>query len=133
MDKLREYLLKMALERQETLGRRISSKEEAHYIGVTPTTYSSWINGYSYPSGDNLRKIAKRYGNEIYVLVGQEPPSVIEGLEYFPPKLQSATLEIRETLSKYNISGDSEEAERVVIEILTKHGYKINKPDDSSS
>ena len=133
MNKVQEYLNKKWLERQTVLGARINLKDEAFYIGVSPTTYSSWTNGYSMPTGDNLRRIRNRYGDEIYFLVGQEPPTDGDSLNSLPPRLADAAREIRETLVEYKISGDSPEAGRLTVEIMKKHGYNLMDTNESDS
>ncbi len=111
---------------------RATVTDFAAWVGISQSLMSRQLNGGAIPRDQKtIFAWAHRYGNKIYEILGLPIPS--DSYESLPPKMQSAVREIRETLTKYNLSGDSEEAEKVTIDILIKHGYKVSKPEDSSS
>ena len=50
------------------------------------------------------------------------PDDLIESL---PEPLRSISKEVKETLAEYKVAGDSAEAEKLVDEIMKKHGYRV--------
>lgn len=106
----------------------------AEAIGVSRPLLSQWMskNTKIPTSQENINKLYLYFGPIIYDVLGLARPDENFGLENFPPRLREAALEIRETLSQYNVSGDSDEAELLAIEILKKHGYRITTPTEES-
>ena len=75
MSDVRVWLDKKFLEWQNQMGEPMRQKQFAAYIGVKPSTYSSWVNDGVPPTGENLYKLADKLGYEIYEIVGETPPS----------------------------------------------------------
>ena len=134
MRKQREYLNKKFLEWQSMLGEPQSQKAWAAYLTMPPTTYSNYYNTDAKPRGKYLQRMVDLWGKEeVYEAFDIDPEEVEDPLDAFPPKIRDAVREIRESLVKYNISGESPEAERLATEILIKHGFKVNDPENSES
>ena len=69
-----EYLNKRYLEWQLKTNSKQSYQSFAKYLGVSYTTMMGWINGVHPPKGENLRKLAKVLGDEIYDVAGEPRP-----------------------------------------------------------
>lgn len=101
MEKISTWLNQKFLEWQNEKGMPQKQKDFAAYIGVKPTTYSSWVNDGVPPSGENLYKLADKLGFEVFDIVGAEPPSPVvstlkeaqEAYERLSPEEQIAFLE----------------------------------------
>jgi len=105
MDKMafKQFLEMKFLAWQQNVGARKTVKQFAEYIGVGQTTISGWWNENRKPEGDNLIKLANRFGDEVYDALGLPRPN--ENLSYLqriwddlPQEHQRA---LREQAEKY--------------------------------
>lgn len=55
---------------EQSQGKRQTISAFAKYLGVPQPSLSNWMAGTHEPSGENLYKIAKILGNEIYEIMG---------------------------------------------------------------
>lgn len=134
MNLISDWLNKEFLKWERKTGGRQTYKAFAEYLGVKYTTFSSWMNQGAEPGGDNVRRIAEKLGNEIYILLGVEPPPPSISLESFPLEfralLERAANEVDRELARRKITGEDPEAERIVIEIFEKYGLKYTETKD---
>jgi transcriptional regulator with XRE-family HTH domain len=141
MMKLEEWLLNHYRNWERQTGRKQSGSEFARWIGVKQPTLNRWMNGDSIPAADNLRRLARKLGPDIYQVVGQEIPDDLfpDALAGLTPslrgRLESAIAETREAYHARKIITDSPEADRIAMEIFGKHGliYKSTSISDSES
>lgn len=104
MKALTEYLLRKQAEIGIQLGRPLRSKEFAKMIGVSPNTYSQWVNGDSVPGYDNIQKIAAVTGDEVFDITGYSrlsrgyklSDSLVKKLADFTSELSEALKEMPE-------------------------------------
>jgi len=62
------------LEWQQKTGGRRTVKQFAEYIGVGQTTVSGWWNEGRKPEGDNVSKLARLFGTDVYDVLGLPRP-----------------------------------------------------------
>jgi transcriptional regulator with XRE-family HTH domain len=120
--RFKSWFLKQWNDHDLKQGRRTTQQELADYLGVTRASVAQYISGKKIPEGENLARIANRFGHEAYALVGAGLP-----LNSVPPalatRLQSALSEIANTLAANDIDPDSEEAARVADSIMARFGF----------
>ena len=130
MGKVATWLTKKFLEWQLIQGRSVNQAEFADYLGVEPSTYSTWINTDQPPGKHSADLIAAKLGPEIYDLLGLARPDTIP-LDQLPrtvrDRLTTAVYEVNSELGSRGLSGDSPESEDIVIEIFEKHGFKYTR------
>lgn len=128
MNLVSDWLNKEFLKWERKSGDRQTYKAFAEYLEVNYRTFSSWINQGSKPAGENLRKVADKLGDEIYVLLGEEPPPPSISLDLLPPefrdRLNRAADELEGELARRKITGEDPAAERIAIEIFEKYGFR---------
>lgn len=115
-----DWLNKKFVEWQAAQGRPMSQKDFARWLGVKPTTYSGWVNDDIPPSGENLSKLAYKLGDEVYLVLGREPPS---------PAVQ-ALLKAREAYEE--LDPDQQQAflnriNELIVEVMDEYGAKASK------
>jgi transcriptional regulator with XRE-family HTH domain len=103
----KQFLEMKFLEWQQQAGSRKTAKEFAEYLGVGQTTISSWWNANRKPEGENLVKLSKRFGIEVYDVLGLPRPN--ENLSYLqriwddlPPEQQSEVVSFVNKLKARN-------------------------------
>lgn len=69
----KEFLFEKFLDWQREVGRK-SQKDFAEYLGVPPTSYSTWINTNSKPGDEYIPILAKKLGDEVYDILGRARP-----------------------------------------------------------
>ncbi len=104
---------------------RATVLEFSQHLGVPQPLLSQWMkrDGGKVPkSKKHVDALLAKYRDDprLYELLGIEPEP--DPLEPLPPDLREAYLEIRSALA--GIEPDSPEAERIVIEIMGRYGYK---------
>lgn len=78
-----------------------------------------------------IDKLAKKLGPKVYVVLGHPVPDV--PFDLLPEPLRSISREVRETLAKYTLSGDSPETGKIMDEIMKKYGYELISTEDRPS
>jgi transcriptional regulator with XRE-family HTH domain len=58
----------------------------ARYLEVSQPSLSQWLRGDHPPTGENLKIIAEKLGDEIYFLVGRLPPKLENFIQNNPPE-----------------------------------------------
>lgn len=102
--KFSQYIELKFLEWQQEQGGRKTVKEFAKYLGVAQSTISMWWNNEERePDGEYLRKIAEKFGIEVYDILGKPRPD--EDLLYLQSVWETLPSEerraIRERVKKY--------------------------------
>lgn len=70
----RQFLEMKFLEWQKESGGRKTVSEFAAYLGVSQQSVSNWWNNLRIPQGENVDKIAKKLGIEVYDILGIDRP-----------------------------------------------------------
>ncbi len=124
------WINKKFLEWQLDQERSASQVEFAEYIGVSESTFSTWINDLQPPGKHSADLIAAKLGPEIYDLLGMARPDTIP-LDQLPhavrERLSAAIYEVNSELGSRGLSGASPEAENITIKIFEKHGFKYTR------
>lgn len=97
----------------------------ARFLGLPRSVVSQSMNKNGKLPRDikTITAWVNRFGEQVYDVLGMPRPDSQAAFDSLPPELQSAALEIRETLAKYNVSSDSAKAESLRAEIMKKHGF----------
>lgn len=103
------------LEWQQKEGGRKTVKQFAAYIGVSQSAISTWWNGDREPEGENVAKLANRFGMEVYDALGlPRPDPDLLYIQQNWPNLDIATRRaLREQAEKYESENAKNELERV--------------------
>lgn len=88
MTTITDWLNQKFLEWQASQGRRKTISELAEYLDIQQPVLSHYLNGKHTPRGENVDKIALRFGNEIYAILGLMPPDplyrqIVKNWEYY--------------------------------------------------
>ena len=114
---------------QVELGERKTLTEFAGYLGVSPSTVSSWMQGEHKPkSSQNVARLADKFGYEVYDLLGlpqpfvvrSQPSSADRALASLPEGIQIAIELTAKQVSKQGDNLDGQAAARLLIENLKK-------------
>jgi len=121
------WLLDKYLEWQRKNGKIASLAEFARYLNVGDKALNTWINGRNNPSYKKAIQICEVLGDySLLDILGYRKELPISSL---PPELQSllheAVLEIEQALKEAGVQATSEEALKISMEILKKHGLSI--------
>lgn len=71
----RQWLEMKYLDWQRRQGGRKTVLQFAEYLDVSQQTLSNWLNETRKPQGDNVRKLADKFGLEVYDVLGLERPN----------------------------------------------------------
>jgi hypothetical protein len=52
--------------------------EWSAYLEIDQNLLSRWLGGKALPENENIEKLAKKLGNEIYEALGQKPPNALD-------------------------------------------------------
>jgi transcriptional regulator with XRE-family HTH domain len=112
--KFPQFLEYKFLEWQQREGGRKTVRQFAAYIGVSAASISTWWNENRVPEGDNVRKLADKFGIEVYDALGIPRPD--PDLLYIQQQWESYTPEerqmLREQAEKYKIKNLTDEVQR---------------------
>jgi transcriptional regulator with XRE-family HTH domain len=92
-------------------GSRKTQQELADYLGIPRTTLSQYLSGKRIPSGENLEKIAIRFGPEVYVLTGQIPPELKDLIDLYMKLKPGNRSEFLKAFNEFLLSRGFERAE----------------------
>lgn len=100
------WLTRKFLDWQTQSGERKSVVEFAAYLEVDQPSLSKYLTGKSTPTGDNLLKIAMKFGFEAYELLDAQPPikdalllAIVKGWDQLSDAVKE---EFRKALSEQN-------------------------------
>lgn len=114
----KNWLMEKFVEWEKKQSRRQSYSAFARYLGVKQPTLTRWLAGDNPPDGDNLRIVAEKLGYEIYDILGIERPLSV------PASMRPILQEIALELVGRGVPSGSPDEDKVVIEIMSKHGFK---------
>jgi transcriptional regulator with XRE-family HTH domain len=127
MNEFTVWINERFIEWEKSAGRRGTLSAFARYIGVKQPSLSRWMNGDADPEGDNVRKLAKKFGKEVYIVLGISEPEEEDILSALPKEransLREALKEVNEALQKAG-SISEEEAARIMDEIMRRRGWR---------
>ena len=99
-----EWLNSKFVEWMRSHGRRKTMRAFAEWLGVKEGLVSQWMSGRNNPVGDNVHKIARRLGPEIYDLLGlarpDPPQALIEIVDKLPADLRSDFVKAADRISQ---------------------------------
>jgi transcriptional regulator with XRE-family HTH domain len=106
-------------------GRRTIQQELADYLGISRESVAYYAHGRKFPEGENLRRLARKFGPEVYEILGIE-----DGFAQFPPllavRLRGASKEINELLNAGEFAPGSPEHEAAARAVFAKFGLELN-------
>jgi len=127
-----EWILGKFAEWERDQPRRQSYSAFARYLEVKQTTLSAWINGGIIPSYEKAGLIADKLGDEVYLILGYEPPG--STVSAFPFAVRSALESAMSRITAAGLDADSPDAQRIFDDAMIALGYrKISNLDDESS
>lgn len=113
-------------------GKGTSVAEFARQFGVSQQLMSKWMekDGPKPTHAKHISSLAAVYGNEVYEVLGMDPPSESFTLTGpFPPELKStieaAVNEVNSSLAAAGLTADSPAALELAVTILSKHGLNV--------
>jgi transcriptional regulator with XRE-family HTH domain len=98
------------LEWQIEIGERKSQAEFAKLIGVSRASLTMWMNGDHLPERDNVHKVAKVLGNEVYDVLNLPRPNpylqqINQIFERLSPEHQKRLAEMAE---RYKVDNETD-------------------------
>ena len=121
--------------RGDAIGNTRTITEFAEWIGVSQQLMSGWMKrGGRVPRHQQtISKLAGRFGEEVYDVLGLERPDVPIPLDQLPAsvreRLEAAIREINAVFVERDIEADSPEAIRVTIEIMDRYGFSFRETE----
>jgi transcriptional regulator with XRE-family HTH domain len=120
----KEWLFQKFIEWQGGYKKRMTYGDFAEYLGVSRISLSDWMNGKYLPSHRNISFLSEKLGPDIFNVLGIK---VSSGLETFPESLQGAIEESRQEIQKQNLTVNSPESMKLIIESFSRHGYELKE------
>lgn len=105
-------------------GRRTTQQELADYLGLNRGSVAQYVSGRQIPEGENVLKIARKFGQEIYSVLGIVPDELgvmimLDGLpSSVAEDLVGMVSEISAVIAGAGVDPDSEEGVRITNEML---------------
>ncbi|MEW6650474.1 MAG: helix-turn-helix transcriptional regulator, partial [Chloroflexota bacterium] len=121
--------------RNDAVGHDRTISDFAEMVGVTQPTMSRWMKkGGQTPRGQqSIVKLVRAFGGEVYDILGLPRPQTGEeiDLQKFPAQLRrdlyAAAREANRTLERRGLYGNDPEAEKVIIEIFERYGFRYTR------
>jgi transcriptional regulator with XRE-family HTH domain len=108
-------------------GRRTIQQELADYLGITRASVAQYAAGRQLPEGDSLRRIAKKFGVEVYEILGVKP--LPDDFSQFPPslaaRLRAASNEMEDLLNDGEFAPNSPEHLAAARDVFARHGLDL--------
>ena len=123
--------------RGAAIGNDRSISEFSEWLGVSQPVMSTWMKkGGKVPrSQKSITALVKRFGSEVYDVLGLPRPEASFSIDSLPVSLQTdlrlAMAEIEKKLG--SMDPDSPEGDSLVRSILKKHGFIVEKISDGPS
>lgn len=132
--KLADYFERNFLQYQMSHGR-MSLAAMAKELGFSRSFLSQLMNGISTSMTYHKAVFVAGVFNDYSIMdiLGYKAPVDESELETLPPRLRSALLESRDRIIEAGVSGDSKEAESILIETMAKFGYNLTSQHDDES
>ncbi|MAT45334.1 MAG: hypothetical protein CL609_23645 [Anaerolineaceae bacterium] len=112
-----------------------SMAEFARYLGVGDKALNTWVNGRNNPSYKKAVQICEKLNDfSLLEMLGYSiPESERSPLDSLPPdfrlRLEAASAEVERVLEERGLTGESPEAESIVIEIFEHFGFKYTNTE----
>lgn len=118
--------------------KRSTQQELADWLSIPRSSVAQYASGRKVAEGVNLWRIADKFGDDIYSILGLDRP-VDQSYSSLPGdfglRLEAARVESERLLRERGLVGGMPEAERVVIETFAKFGFIYTNtevvPDES--
>jgi transcriptional regulator with XRE-family HTH domain len=112
-------------------GDRTTQQELADRIGITRSAVAQYASGRQIPDDDNLDKIAKFFGYDVYDVL--EKPGPPDDFSKFPPeyaaRLRKVAGEIEAMLNSGKFAPGSPEHDAAAREIFSRNGLDLKDID----
>ena len=135
-----EWITRKCVEwRGDRIGSDISIEKFGELFGASHQVISLWMTKPDVKprSHKYITALVAKYGEEVYDILGYPKPQEKSPYSAFPPgmreRLLAAQREVETELARLGLTGNSQEAERIAIEILGKHGFKYNATSTSGN
>ena len=93
----KDWLMNQLIEWEKTKPRKQSDTAFARYLGVKQSSLSQWLAGNYDPDEENAHKISLRLGDEVYKVLGVDPPIAFDG-NLSPEQVEELRKQIMEYL-----------------------------------
>lgn len=120
----------------DKIGNEGSITAYADYLGIKYEVVRSWLkeNGKTARDYRHVDALAKKYGVNVYHILGLTPPP--PSIDMLPPvpkkQLLEALKEIEKQIGLRNLDVDSQEALELSAEIFSEHGIIVTEAKRSS-
>lgn len=95
--------------------RRTTQQELAAYLDISRSAIAQYVSRRQIPEGQNLANIAKRFGPEIYEILGLPVPELD-----IPPEFSALEDLVRSSVRAAGVPMGSPEAAKIVISIVSE-------------
>jgi hypothetical protein len=135
MAEIKDWLNQKFHDWEKAQGKSQSYFAFSRYLGVSQTALAAWIAGTEIPSGGDLAVIAAKLGQGIYEAAGMRlPDSQMDRLAAAFPglpgglreRLTDAVVAVDAAIRERGLAPESVAAKRLTVDVLTKHGIKLN-------
>jgi transcriptional regulator with XRE-family HTH domain len=123
-EKFSSWFLKKWAEWDAQEEMRTTQQELADYLGISRESVANYTRGRKFPEGETLHKIARKFGPEVYEVLG-----VKDDLAPFPPslaaRLRAASNEMEDLLNDGEFAPNSPEHLAAARAVFAKHGLEL--------
>lgn len=126
--KFREWFNRKWAEWDAQQGMRSTQQDLANYLGVSRPAVAHYASGRKTPDGENAKKIAHRFGMEVYQFTELGEPVEEIPLDQLPPELRGDLSELVERLSSALEDGadpETDEGLKALVSILEEAGFTL--------
>lgn len=124
----KDWLTKKFIEDALRRNKRPVVSDLAKRLGMSQPTVSRWMNGNTIPDENNIRKLAKLFGLEVYDVLGLQRPTKLVEAHYFSSKEPMSVEEMHRIFKRANslVSHveDDEERKQLLFAYLETHGLE---------
>jgi transcriptional regulator with XRE-family HTH domain len=126
-DAFRRWFNRKWAEWDGELERRTIQQELADYLGVSRESVAQYTSGKKAPEGENLSRIARKFGVEVYEILGVKP--LPDDFSQFPPslaaRLRAASNEMEDLLNDGEFTPNSPEHLAAARAVFAKFGLEL--------
>lgn len=116
-EKFREWFNTKWAEWDASQGRRSTQQELSEYLGIPRPTIAQYISGKKQPDNLNLMRVARRFGNDVYDILEEDPPKE-DMFGNLPSELGSLLGRISSRISSAGLDPESPEAIEIATEMI---------------
>lgn len=121
------WLTQQFLDWQQKEGSRKTLTEFSDYLDVRQEYVSRWMNGVSQPGKKYIPVLAKKLGDDVYVMLGMPVPDPFRNVpEELSAPLQAAFRELDRIITEKQIDVESKEAKQIAREVFSRHGFTVD-------